>query len=85
MELGDVGMFQRGLHLDLIQEAVGQTPISFEIRQQHFHGFDAVRKNIADLINLAHAAHAQDPNDFIVADTIADIHPALLQNTMSSS
>ena len=61
-------MVQRGLHLDLVQEAVCQTGIAFKIGQQNLHGLDAVRKSIANLINLTHATGAQYLDDFVVAN-----------------
>ena len=74
VQFGNIGMIERCLHLDLIQEAVRQAGIAFEIRQQDFHGFDAVRKNIADLVDLAHPARAQDLDNFVVANAFADVH-----------
>src|ERR1035437_7374162 len=74
MELSDVGMIEGGLDLDFVQESVRQAGISFESRQENLHGFDAVRENIPDLIALAHAAGAEDLDDFVVADALADVH-----------
>ena len=71
-------MLQAGLHFDLAQEAVGQFRLIGQIRKQHLHGFDAVGNDVADLVDLAHSAGAQNADDLVIADgrTDFEIHRA---------
>ena len=73
---GDVRVLQAGLYFDFAQKAVGEIGLIDEIGKQHLHGFHAIRDDVADLVDLAHAAGAKDADNLIVADggTNLEIH-----------
>ena len=70
-QLGDIGMMQAGENFYFAQETIGEFLLLGKIGQQNFHGFDAVRKRVADFIDLAHAAGAERAEDQVVAFTCA--------------
>src|SRR5947207_7356695 len=74
MQLGDVGMIEGGLHLDLALKAFCQFGIAFDVWQQHLHGFDALGNQVLYFVNLAHPALSKNFDDFVIANTLADIH-----------
>jgi hypothetical protein len=73
VQRGDIGVLHAGLGFDLAEKAVSQLRLSRKIREQHLHGLDAVRNDIPDLIDLPHAAGAENADNLIVADVRADL------------
>ena len=67
-------MIECGLHLDFAQKPLSQVRISFHVRKQHLHGFNALGKNVLDLVDLAHASLAKNFNNLVVANAVADVH-----------
>jgi len=70
---GDVGMVETGQHLDLAHEALGQIRRLGQVGEEHFHRLGAVGDGVAHLVDLTHSPFAQDANDLIVSDCVADI------------
>jgi hypothetical protein len=66
------GMIESGDQLDLAQKAFGEVGSGVDIGQENFHGLDAVRNQIADLEDLAHAAAPEQRKDFVITYGLAD-------------
>ena len=60
-------MFQARVNADFPQEAIRQAGIGAQVGQHHFHGFDAIAKEIADAVDLAHASLPKDAHNFVIA------------------
>ncbi len=72
-EVGDVGVFEAGVNADLPQEPVGQIGVGAGIRKDDLHRLDAVGEQVADAEDFPHSAPAEEPNDFVVADSSANL------------
>ena len=65
-------MVQRRQHADLPQKTVEQLGVALEVGQQHLHRLDTLRNDVADLVDAAHPAGAQNFKNFVIADNLAD-------------
>ena len=70
-ERGDVGMVERGEETNFAKEAVGERLVGGEVGEKDLHRLDALGDDVADFVDFAHAAGAEDGNDFVVADVLA--------------
>ena len=59
--------------LDLAREAFCQFGSGVGVGQQNLHGLDAVRNEVADLEDLAHAATPEQRQDLVITDSLADV------------
>src|SRR5664280_2342546 len=70
-ERRDIGMIEAGQQLDLAHEASAQVALIRQVGQQHLHGLNAVRNEVAHQKNLAHPSVAEFPDDLVVTDLFA--------------
>jgi hypothetical protein len=71
VDLGDVGMIERGQHLGLPLEARHVIGVLGQRGGQNFEGHVAVESLIAGAVHLAHASLAEGPHDLIRAEFVA--------------
>ena len=70
-EGGDVGMMERGEQTDFAEETVGERLVGGEVGEKDLHRLDALGDDVADFVDFAHAAGAEDGDDFVVADVLS--------------
>ena len=70
---GNIGMVQAGHELDLALETGGQILPSRQVREQDFHGFDAVGDDVPHPPDPAHSSAAQLVKNLVIADTLAGL------------
>ena len=62
-------LFEAGRDTNFPQEAIDQLGLVRQARQQHLHRFDVIGDYVPDLIDVAHAAGAEQAKHFISAIT----------------
>ena len=72
VNLHDIGMLQTGRRLGLELEAAQIVVAGMGAAQHHLESHDAVEPSLPGLVDDAHAAPAQDAEDFVVADHLLD-------------
>jgi len=68
----DIGMIERGQNLGFPLEASHAVAIAPERRGQDFQRYVTLKRHVACAVDLAHAAHAEQREDFIVTEFVAD-------------
>ena len=67
----DVGMVQRACRPRLLFETLAASGVVRHVRSEHLDRYGAAQACVARAVNVAHAARAQQGNDFVGTDPAA--------------